>query len=72
MRKKNFNLVQVVYLFFDRVENFVGKGENADYYNLCLSQSVFTKLINPLPHMPILGSSISASKKKDMMENIDK
>ena len=65
---------------FDRVGNIVGKGENAGYQHFLLFPQCFQKLtvsglltlgivwerVNPLPHMPILGSSNSAANK-DMM-----
>ena len=52
-----------------RVEDILGKGENNVYQLLnCFSQCfqrpyLQGSLINPLPHMPILGSSNSAANK---------
>ena len=43
------------------VENKVGKGENAGYLPL--------QVFHPLPHMPILSSSNSTTKK-DVMSKI--
>ena len=68
---------------FDRVENIVGKGENAGYQHFLLLPQYFQKLsfsgllkvvtvwyrVNPLPDIPILGSSNSAANK-DMMSKI--
>ena len=68
---------------FDRVENIVGTGENAGYQHFLLLPQYFQKLsfsgllkvvtvwyrVNPLPDIPILGSSNSAANK-DMMSKI--
>ena len=32
----NFNVAQMMHFFFDRIENFVKKGENADYQHFLL------------------------------------
>ena len=44
---KNFNVVQVMQFFYDRVENIVGKGENAGYKPFLLfAQCFFYQLLS--------------------------
>ena len=37
-----------------------------------LGKTLFTSVVNPLPHMPILGSSNSAPNKKNDVKDMDK
>ena len=39
----NFKVVQMVHFYFDRVENMVGKGENAGYQHFLLFPLCFQK-----------------------------
>ena len=52
---------------FDRVGNIYRKRENTGYQSLQKASNV--KAVNPLPHMPILGSSNSAANT-DIMSKI--
>ena len=57
-----FTVARLMISVVFRTENIVGKGENVGYQHFLLS----LRCLNPLPHMPILGSSNSAANK-DMM-----
>ena len=41
---RQFNLTERGHFFFDRIENFVGKGENAGYQHFLLFPKCFPKV----------------------------
>ena len=77
------NAAQLMIDVYDRIENIVGKGENASFQHFLLFLQCFQKLpfsvllkvgivwyrVKSLLHMAILGSSNSAANK-DMMSKI--
>ena len=58
-----FNVAQLVQLFFDRVENIVGKGENAGYQHFLL----FSKFPEGLSLMDIKSHHCVTVRGKNLM-----
>ena len=60
----NFNVIQMVRFFFGRVENILGKGENAGYQHF----SLFLQCFNPFPNKPWFLRVCSTSFSKTLWE----
>ena len=45
-----FNVAETVQVFYDKIENNVGRGENADYQHCCRNYLI---KVNVLPHSKI-------------------
>ena len=71
----NFYVAQKVLIFFDRVENIVGKAENAGHQHLILSQ-LFSKVffpwvINPFPNKNLLFSCLHYNSFQNPVEKVE-
>ena len=66
-----FNLYKMMISHFDRVENIMGKGENAIYQHVFLffsmiSKGSFFRVVNPFPNKPWFLYVCSASLLKTL------
>ena len=57
----NFNAIQMVRFFFGRVENILGKGENAGYQHF----SLFLQCFNPFPKQTLVFTCLQYKSFKN-------